>query len=153
MRQFILFLIGILFFSCEEEDICTEGSTPRLVIQTKNSQESSIEIDSIQIYRSQNQNDSLILKATLGNQHKIPLLLKKAPSTKFIFKTYQKNHIWQDELTIGYDYELKYISKACGYRVQYNNLKVKFNSGFFKQVEVLNPTLDHETTAHLLFYY
>lgn len=151
MRVLILFFISLLFFSCEEEDICLEGSTPRLVIETVNTSQASISIDSVQIFRNQGNQDSMIYKGTLSQQYKIPLLLKEAPFTKFTFKIYQKNQIIQDEFIVGYNYKLKYASKACGYRVLYDSLNVKFKPNFFKKVEVLKPVLDHEAAPHLRF--
>lgn len=153
MRIILIFLIGFLFFSCEEEDICVEGSSPRLLVNFEKNSLNTKKIDSIHIFRLEDNSNLLVYKGVFRDNIKLPLSLEEKNFSSFKLKTYAMNQLFEDDLKIIFKYESSYVSKACGYKVVYKDLQAILKSAFFENIEILKKNIDDEANPHIRLSY
>lgn len=159
MKYFIALclLMGILW-SCEEDDICTEGKSPRMFLRFENFAEAdSARMDSIFIWR-QNATDAFELymarsKTGARDSALVPLPITEVNEAQFIISPRRHVISMYDTLTVTYQRELEFGSKACGYRVNYLDAAYSVTNHFFVASEEIDTNITDEETPDLLLYY
>ena len=155
-----LILLGIIFFSaCEKDDICVAGDTPLLVIRFYNASDST-EIKAVTnlVVRGLISPDTLqiITNAALDS---IALPLRSdIIDTSFILsqQSTTDDPVNIDVLTFSYTTKEAFISRACGYIANYENLAPNLTAdadNWIKDIEVISSTVENSDTAHVKIYH
>lgn len=164
----IIFLVFISFgqTSCERDDICAESTptTPLLVI-------SFFDIDNRSEPKAPN---NLAISAEGQANLETPLLTTSSDNiaiplrtgidvteTVFTFTLNSDEDGLEvpntDLLTIAYTQEESFVSKACGFRVIYNDLTQQNNAqddgAWIQDIELQTFTIIDETEAHLHIFH
>lgn len=119
----IIYILTFSFiYSCVDDDVCDKISTPRLTIAFVDSLNQKLKKDSIFI-------DEVNLDNTMSrhvfsgiDSIKIPL---NALSDKTILYLYDKKFTpdsIKNIITVTYQTEQEYVSKACGFKILYKNV-------------------------------
>ncbi len=155
----IIFLMVLILFSCEKDDICLEGTpaSPRLIILFKDYENSQAkkEVNELLI-RGVGQLDTLIIYS--GDSIAIPLRNNyEFTQYEFTLNT-SSTTLLSDSLQINHRQFDTYINRACGYKsnfvfentFQYNLTQ---GEGWIKSVEKTRDTLSDEKKSHLAIYH
>ena len=140
----LIILALILMLSCEKDDICVETTTPRVIILFNNfdEPENSKELSSLTFWV--NENDSIVLNQTIDSLA-FPIDLTQN-STQYIFKT---NNI-KDTINLEYNRKDIFVSRSCGYKTIFEELKNKSNTfNWMKDITINTTTIENETAAHI----
>ena len=161
-----------IFVACERDDLCAETTpiTPQLIISFKdanNTSESKV-VESLAVYAIKNNN--LILIETINGINTdsiaIPLRNDIGVSNFKFYKNYsltdgeiegEQNHIYLDYSTTEV-----FVSRACGFINNYNDLSVfTYDPNVFgpptvnwiSGYEIINPIVENENQAHVNIFH
>lgn len=158
---FILFIL-LTFAGCTRDDICPEDTTttPLLVIDFRDNSDRELTkaVESLLIYV--NNSDSTLVTAEAINDTIVSIPLNtEADISAFLFEA---NSASEDEnnfdsVSFNYSREEVYINRACGFKVNYNNLFVdveeETTGNWILETEISNTTIDNENEVHLTIYH
>ncbi len=166
----ILLIASMLYYvsSCEKDDICVEGDTPLMVIgffdiedTTEVKTVSSIRIRNIDI-DSILTNDSFSDRANSPDSLMVPLR-SSATTTMYqiISNSADDEETGQetgniDTLTISYDLGEAFISRACGFVVNYNNITVtvpESAENWIQDIKVVQPNVENTDNIHVKIFH
>jgi len=166
----ILLIAATLYFvsSCEKDDICVEGDTPLMVIGFFNIDDTtaakrvpSIRIRSIDI-------DSVLSNASFSDRSNSPDSLQVPLRSNATTTMYQiiSNSADDDEtdqetgnidtLTISYELGEAFISRACGFVVNYNNITVtvpESAENWIQDIKVVQPNVENTNNIHVKIFH
>ena len=166
----ILLIAATLYFvsSCEKDDICVEGDTPLMVIgffniddTTAAKRVSSIRITSIDI-------DSVLSNASFSDRSNSPDSLQVPLRSNATTTMYQiiSNSADDDEtdqetgnidtLSISYELGEAFISRACGFVVNYNNIAVtvpESAENWIQDIKVVQPNVENTNNIHVKIFH
>ncbi|MFN8325309.1 MAG: DUF6452 family protein [Flavobacteriaceae bacterium] len=115
----IIFLLALTFFinSCEKDDICTDETTPRLIIEFYDITNPSVlkNVTSLKV-TGVGQTDAL---DTFSGVSKIELPLKldsDITQYSFVLNSSSSSLLNEDFLEFNYVRNTVYVSRACGYK-------------------------------------
>ncbi len=115
----IIFLLALTFFinGCEKDDICTDETTPRLIIEFYDITNPSVlkNVTSLKV-TGVGQTDAL---DTFSGVSKIELPLKLDSDTtqySFVLNSSSSSLLNEDFLEFNYIRNTVYVSRACGYK-------------------------------------
>lgn len=149
MKKFII-AIGILLLgivSCENDDFCTEPTTPRLIISFYD-KDIPEEYKEIPIYVWALEKDSIYNLATVDSIY-VPFNTN-ATTTSYALAT--TNLI--DTLKFSYTVEDAFVSESCGYKSVFKNLTIDTKTNnWISSIEVTNQSVDNEEQAHVKIYH
>ena len=164
MLRLSLFMLFILltFAGCTRDDICPEDTTttPLLVIDFRDNSDRELTkaVESLLIYV--NNSDSTLVTAEAINDTIVSIPLNtEADISSFLFES---NSASEDEnnfdsVSFNYSREEVYINRACGFKVNYNNLFVdveeETTGNWILETEISNTTIDNENEVHLTIYH
>ncbi len=161
----VLLLITFAFFSCEKDDICAESTptTPKLIIRFYDisSQEDTKNVTGLKVTGFDENNVEIdISNLNIVTTDSINLPLRTdADLTKFVIYKDYVNDVTignPDTVTIRYEREDVYVSRACGFKTIFKNLTFSFESdgdNWIVNDEIINSTLDNETKAHVKIFH
>jgi len=169
----VVFIIVIVcyFSSCEKDDICVEGDTPQLVIgfyDAANEDTTTVfkpvtsmrivGIDNNSVFSSSTFSD----RATVSDSIIIPLRIN-ATSTTFEFisdsatdETTELETGNIDTLAFNYVVNEKYISRACGFVANFNELDTTrqvFSSDWIKRIRIIESDIELSNTIHVKIFH
>ncbi|MFT0714527.1 DUF6452 family protein [Flagellimonas lutimaris] len=166
----ILLIVSMLYYvsSCEKDDICVDGDTPLLVIGFFDIEDtiaaktvSSIRIRNIDI-------DSVLTNSTFGDRSNSPDSLQVPLRSSATSTMYQIISGSQDDadtgeetgnidtLTISYDLGEAFVSRACGFVINYNNITVTLNEGaenWIQDISVVQPNVENTDSIHVKIFH
>jgi hypothetical protein len=149
MKKFIV-AIGVLLLgivSCENDDFCTEPTTPRLIISFYD-KDTPEEYKELPIYVWALEKDSIYNLATVDSIY-VPFNTN-ATTTSYALAT--TNII--DTLKFNYTVEDVFVSEPCGYKSVFSNLTIDTKTNnWISSIEVTNQSVDNEEEAHVKIYY
>lgn len=151
-------LMFFLLWSCEEDDICIDDKSPRMYLKFENlAIEDSVRMDSLFIWR-QNLNNAYELyiarsKPNFVDSILVPLPIAEVEQAKFVISPSFNEISSRDTLTVNYDRQLEFGSKACGYKVTYLNVNYDITNHFFVASEAIDTNITDEQTPDLLLYF
>ena len=164
IRAFLLFLAGFLFiYACEKDDICVEGDTPLLIIRFYDS-ENPTELKSVSSLRvigigQTDPVDTFTDRSSLDSIS-IPLRINQ-PDTGFLIISesadeddLETGNI--DTLTFTYNTEEVFVSRACGFVANYNDLSDSLTTGsenWIQDIEIINSTINSQISAHVQIFH
>lgn len=156
-KEYILIFIILLgLFSCEEDDFCTENTTPQLIIRffDKSEPNSLKKVEKLTVL-AKGLTDTIIIKKTTDS---ITLPLQPiASKTEFILKTFdtippsEKSEL--ATLTINYSTSEQYVSRSCGYKVIFDNLTIKKSNWIDSLSTTSIKNINDQNNAHLKIYH
>lgn len=152
-RFLILGIILCSFWaiSCEEDDVCVGEGTPYLTVVFRNYLNNSNLQDSLTIESDLTADfpnpDTIYLKAFTDS---IKLPLGGLNDDKTFFRIKRRSSTEQDILTVNFNSKSEFESKACGYRITYDNLNYEST---YNRIESLQPgesnVLEDESETNL----
>ena len=157
----LLFLLGVV--SCEKDDICVDGDTPLLVIQFFDAEEPDTRKSVSQLriigLGKEAPVDTFDDRSTLDSIS-IPLLPEAAQTTFILIQESREEDGVEtgnaDTLRFTYDTTGEFISRACGFVAQYENLNSDLepdSENWIKNIEVLNASVKKQDTTHVSIYH
>lgn len=158
MKQIIYFLTIIfltcLTISCEEDDICLGGEgTPLLPVVFKDLATNQKQADSlyIAIVDENFQNPQYLYEGIYADSLLLPLgSLNQSVSH---FQVRRKKLGINDNLTIHYENKSTFVSKACGFKLTYDDLSFESTHHDIANIVLNSNVLENESTTSLYIYY
>ncbi len=163
-RVLLLVLIVIISFTaCEKDDICVEGDTPLLIIAFYDNQNPS-ELKAVPSLRviglGQSSTVNTIADRTSLDSIALPLRINEA-NTGFILISDSAD---EDDLetgnndTLTFDYSKLevFISRACGYIANYDDLGELLTSdseNWIQNIEIVSPLIQQQDSAHVKIFH
>lgn len=159
----LLSLLSVLL-GCEKDDICVDGDTPLLVIQffDIDNPEESKAVPSLRIV-GQNQNITVntISDRTSLDSIGIPLRINETDTSFIFISDSEDNEEDQeignvDNLSFQYNTREVFISRACGYVANYNDLSdnlIPDADNWIREIEIVSPIVENQTITHVKIYH
>jgi len=166
----ILILTGIIF-ACEKDDICvdTNANTPHLIIKFISQTTPQVPTDVTDLlivgdgntlsYGVESTRDSIV----------VPLKVLENSTSFRLIKDYAIDDNGtptdttddfavgnEDVVTITYETEERYISKACGFKTIFKNVNFDFTAdadNWIATTSLLTNTIENENNAHVYIYH
>ena len=153
-----LFLAGFIFLAlgCQRDDICPEGTetTPLLVIEFYDP------LDPTRLKAVQNLTvratgkEEIFLGPVTVNTVSIPLRTNE----NFTEYTFTANTDGEEEnsdvISFTYSPDPEYLNRACGYKINYNNMDVAIHdddNNWILSETIIQESVENETEAHIYF--
>lgn len=158
MNKFLIILgfLALLNFSCDDDDVCEDSTTPFLVVvfRDKNNIEVNKTIDRIYVHRFDNTSNSWVqvVDKSVTDSIKIPLLIGDETQTKLRFKR-NLSTSQEDIITVNYQVSRSYVSKACGFKTTYKNVTYTQTLSYFHHITAPINEITDETQTHLYIYF
>ena len=154
--------------SCEKDDICVDGDTPLLVIgffdvedTTEAKEVPSIRIKNIDI-DSILENDSFSDRTDSPDSLSVPLR-SNAVSTMYeiIYDSEDDDETEletgnRDTLTITYELGEAFVSRACGFVANYNNIEVTLtedSENWIQDISVVQANVENTDNIHVKIFH
>ena len=161
----LTFLIGY-FASCEKDDICVDGDTPLLVIGFFDAIDTTLSKDVPALRIKEIILDSIVNTITDRSSSLdsigIPLRIA-ATSTSFAFITNSADDAETeaetgdiDTLTINYESREAFVSKACGFVGNYDNLSITLpesDDNWIQDITIVQQTIENSTNIHVKIFH
>lgn len=166
----ILLIASMLFYvsSCEKDDICVDGDTPLMVIgffdiadTTLVKNVASIRIRNIDI-------DSILTNSSFSDRSESPDSLQvplRSTATTTMYQIISESADDEeteletgniDTLTISYELGEAFVSRACGFVTNYNNISVTLSEGaenWIQDIKVVQPNVENTDNIHVKIYH
>ncbi|WP_108247260.1 DUF6452 family protein [Muricauda brasiliensis] len=166
----ILLIASMLFYvsSCEKDDICVDGDTPLMVIgffdiadTTLVKNVASIRIRNIDI-------DSILTNSSFSDRSESPDSLQvplRSTATTTMYQIISESADDEeteletgniDTLTISYELGEAFISRACGFVTNYNNISVTLTEGaenWIQDIKVVQPNVENTDNIHVKIFH
>lgn len=156
-----LIVISLLLTSCERDDICAEATvtTPKLVIEFFDADNPSNPRNITNLAVREIEKDTAILFSS-GSSVAIPLQTNSI-ETRFVFNlnALADSGGLTDTINFSYATEELYVSRACGFKVNFIDLRVELeNQGnnpqtWIRDIEIRETIIENEAETHLFIYY
>ena len=123
----ILWIFGFLMLltSCgSDDDICLgEESTPRLLLKFRNANNQLVRLDSlfVDVDYGKDTLKNIITSVNVDSVF-VPLRIDESPYTDIYIRTGKGQT--GSKLRVNYDKKSIYVSPACGFKINYENLKM-----------------------------
>ena len=147
----VLLICFFILFSCEPDDLCLETypDTPKLIVKFFDSaSQESIIINNLKV---EDIDRNLVLFTGSTDSISIPLnYTKQQTLLNFIFNDNQ------DKVYVNYNTNEVYISKGCGYRMQYlleNIIVENDNENWINSLEIFNQNVVEESNHHVKIFF
>ena len=148
MKKIVLFLLFITtILSCEKDDICIDATTPKLIIRFYDNTNKTVLKSVPSLYVWATDKDSIKENVSVDSLV-IPLNTIQDISNY----NFSSNSII-DEVTISYTRSDEFVSRSCGYKTIFDNLSITTTSNWILDSEIINSTVNNETSAHLYIYH
>lgn len=164
IRILLLFLmIFISFSACEKDDICVDGDTPLMIIRFYDN-ENPGELKAVPNLRivglGQSSAVNTIVDRTSLDSVALPLRINEI-NTGFIFISDSAD---EDDLetgnidTLSFDYSTQeiFISRACGYIANYDDLSETITpdgDNWIQNIEIVSPLIKLQDSAHVKIFH
>ncbi|WP_047419666.1 DUF6452 family protein [Cellulophaga sp. Hel_I_12] len=166
MKKIIFIVILIIIFiginSCEKDDICVDGTTPLLVIRFYDNATDTETLKAPQNLRIKGQLEGVtygaIIPNTAADSIQLPLKID-AISTTFSFTTNTTTDAVNDNedvLTFDYSTTEVFVSRACGFIANYQNLSERLttdSNNWIKRIEIVKDTIENQNAAHVKIFH
>ncbi|MGB5228617.1 MAG: DUF6452 family protein [Eudoraea sp.] len=164
IRILLFVIIAIIsFIACEKDDICVDGDTPLLIIQFYDNENPS-ELKAVPSLRviglGQSSTVNTITDRTSLDSIALPLRINEA-NTGFILiaDSADEDDLEtgnNDTLTFNYSTLEVFISKACGYIANYDDLGEQLttdNENWIQNIEIVSPLIQQQDSAHVKIFH
>jgi len=172
----LLLFLFIIIPSCEKDDICAETTptTPKLILRFFDitSQDDTKSVTGLRVTGLDDSNQDIEISGlnfVTTDSINFPLRTD-ANLTKFVF---HKDYAFDDNgtpedtsddiisgnpdiVTISYQREDVYVSRACGFKTIFNNLAISVeldSDNWIINSEIINSIVENEITAHVKIFH
>ena len=146
-KTFLLLLFMATILSCEKDDICIDATTPNLIIRFYDNTDKTVLKSVPSLYVWAVDKDSTQINVSIDTLV-IPLnTVQDLSNYKF-----SSNSII-DDITLTYTRSDEFVSRSCGYKTVFDNLSITTTSNWILDSEIINSTVNNETSAHLYIYH
>lgn len=164
LRAIFFFTVGFLLInSCEKDDICVEGDTPLLIIRFYDAENPEVfkSVSSLRVrgIGQENPVDTFTDRSSLDSIS-IPLRINQ-PDTGFLLildsateDDVETGNI--DTLTFSYATQEVFVSKACGFIANYDQLNESLTTdteNWIQSIEIISPTINSQADAHVQIFH
>lgn len=128
-----LILGSLSMVACEEDDVCVGEGTPYMTVVFRNSLNNGNAMDSLTIHSSKTldfEQPVLLYNKVFSDSLKLPL--GGLDTEKMYFKIQRRSNPTADVLTVNYQPQSEYISKACGFRVIYDAMNYQTTQNYIQ---------------------
>ena len=160
----IILLALISFSACEKDDICVEGNTPLLVISFYNSTDTLTKkkVPSFRVVgMGKNTTVNTVVDRSDLDSIALPLKINDGP-TSFLFiensadneEGFENGNI--DTVTFSYRTREVFISRACGYIANYDNVEGSLTpdtSNWIQSIFTMDSIVTNQATAHVKIFH
>ncbi|SMC44134.1 hypothetical protein SAMN06296427_102246 [Moheibacter sediminis] len=158
MKKRIL-VLGIIFtavfaVSCEEDDVCVGEGTPNLtvVFRTLQTQENLTDTLFVERVTSEGELIDTLYKWLITDSIKLPLGGLDESVNYFRIKLRPTGQ--SDILTVNYTPTTSFVSKACGFRLTYDDLDYESTENAIRNLTPSESNvLENEAATNLYIYY
>lgn len=163
----IIILLSVIFSACEKDDICVDGDTPLLIVRFYDAENPTVikQVPGLRVIGVGNGSpvDTFSDRSSLDSIG-IPLRTVEA-LTEFTFIIDSANDENGAETgnsdTLGFTYDTQevFVSRACGFIVNYDNLSSNLTTdtdNWIQSIEIAKTTVQletEETTAHVKIFH
>ncbi len=163
-----ILLITFLFFytaSCEKDDICVDGDTPLIVIGFFDATDTTLAKDAPTLRIKElilDSNINTITDRTSLDSIGVPLRIDAA-STQFAFITNSADDDTTgeetgniDTLTISYTTREAFISRACGFVANYDDVNVTLPDNaenWIQDITIVQQTIENSNNIHVKIFH
>ena len=159
----LILMVVISFSACEKDDIWVDGDTPLMIIRFYDNDNPS-ELKAVPNLRiiglGQSSTVNTIADRTSLDSVALPLRINEV-NTGFIFISDSAD---EDDLetgnidTLSFDYSTQeiFISRACGYIANYDDLSETITSdseNWIQNIEIVSPLIKLQDSAHVKIYH
>lgn len=158
----VLFIIFIGFNACEKDDICVDGNTPLLVIRFY---DITTDVETLKAPPNLSVKGELsagaygaIIPNTAADSIQLPLRIEALSTTFSLTTNATTDAINDNEDIITFNYSTKdfFVSRACGFIVNYENLTETLATdanNWIKRIEIVKDTVENQNAAHVKIYH
>ena len=144
----LIIVLFSLISACEKDDFCTQNPvTPKLVLRfydvTTRTQPKAVE--SLYVWASGK--DSIIVNQSLDSIS-IPL---NSITTQTVYN-FSKGSV-VNQFTITYTTSQIYVSRSCGFKVNFNDVVFNSNNTWIKNINATTTTVDKQNAAHVQIFH
>ena len=159
----IIALAALLISACEKDDICVDGDTPLLVLRFYDALDTANfkSVTSLRIIGEGQENPvNTFSDRSTTDSVAIPLRADLS-STRFylILDSADENDLETgniDTLSFAYSVEEVFVSRACGFVANFNDLNPQLTSGlenWIQNIEVVDTTVTNQFSAHVKIFH
>jgi len=157
---FVILIAIVAFSACEKDDICVDGDTPLLVIRFYDVLDTTLvkTVPGLEVIGFLPP-DSLLSTLSNASLDSIAIPLRvDFESTSFIFseKLSTDDPVNNDTLLFTYSNKQIYISRACGYVDNYENLSSSLTGdadNWIKKITIDTSLIANSNAAHVKIYH
>jgi actin-related protein len=152
MRYFLtLLLMSFFLFSCEgDDDVCVSGeATARMKIKFKSADNKLMTLDNIYVDVDYGGTSLVnVVSKAKADSILVPLRVDNNSYTEIFVRTQEKGTV--SKLKISYDTKSKYVSPACGFKREYENVKAVLETpNPVTNIELNQNQIINENKTHL----
>ena len=175
MRKVLLLILLLLLLiygaSCERDDICVEGDTPLLVIGFFNADD-TLNFKAVPAFRLRALDNDAVLndnalygfsdRATENDSIRVPLrIAANTTSFEFIMNSADDGTTGEetgtiDTLNLSYVVNSEFISRACGFIANYNELQidqVANASSWIQDISIVTTDIERTNQIHVKIFH
>ena len=155
----IIIALIILLYSCEQDTICIEETTPHLIIRFYNETDHSKLREVVNLKVSvENSLDELVEIVSIVDTDSIAIPLNVDLDYTKIYLSKNTSETTgigiNDEFTINYDRKDVYVSRSCGYKTIYSNISTtNVSDNWMESISVIFTEINNENQAHLEIFH
>jgi len=160
---FLVFFTILLSYSCEKDDICVDGDTPLLIIRFYDASDTTAlkAVTKLRIVGLENGTPiNTFSDRTSSDSVAIPLRINESNTVfKIIFNSEGEDDVETgniDTLLFNYDTQEVFVSRACGFVANYENLSDTLTAdtdNWVQNVEIINPSITSQESAHVKIFH
>lgn len=158
LTTILVVLLGFTLITCEKDDICTDDTTPNLIIEFYKHGATTPTLKPVTKLKINVTNFSDL---AFDGVSKISIPLKtSANETTFNFILNGSDTDASDDnldvLKFSYTREEVFVSGACGYKTIYKNTDKNLTTdtdNWIKTITIIQPTIENEDETHVKIYF
>ena len=172
----LLLLVSVTFSSCEKDDVCTEETTPRVVLEFYDITNNATLKNVVNlVVQADGAATPIVFNTALpvtdatrylfnGNKLKLPLKIDDT-TTKYsliLNSTSTTGGVNEDFLQFDYAHQNVYVSRACGYKTTFNlnnpggvtkTDAATPDSFWIKDINIITYNITTENETHIKIYF
>jgi len=159
----LLAFIFLVSYSCEKDDICVDGDTPFLIIRFYDATDTLVlkAAPALRIVGLENGDPvNTFTDRTSLDSVAIPLRINEpATSFKIILNSEGEDDVETgniDTLLFNYDTQEVFVSRACGFVANYDNLTELLSAdsdNWIQNIEIANTSINSQDSAHVKIFH
>ncbi|WP_196889289.1 DUF6452 family protein [Aureivirga sp. CE67] len=152
MRKYMFIFLSIIatLISCDRDEICTDATTPRLIIKFYNNFDRTERKQVTDFYVWAQDKDSLPDYFGVNTDSiAIPLDVTE-DFTKYLFS----NNELVDNIEFTYGGKDEFVSRSCGFKTVFDELEIpNYTTEWIREIEILNNNVKDENETHINIYH